>query len=265
MSYSSKETSVQDSCPIHLFQFNRNPSSVWRYAAFPVNFTAQGHTWYPEAITTGNISTTGDVPRDVVEVKLPVTNNLAASFLGAIVDSVTTVTIFRTHYDDSDFIVLWKGRVASISVTMNLMTMVCEPIFTSMRRVGLRSVYSRSCRHMLYHKGCNVNRDDYAVTGTVVSVNRNKVWVSLGGQAVRPGDYLKAPDGTLRMVMSRSLMWVTLKYPFPSLQAGDNITYYPGCDKSTRTCSEVFHNIGNYGGQPGMTGINPMDGRSKIF
>jgi hypothetical protein len=90
------------------------------------------------------------------------------------------------------------------------------------------------------------------------------------------GGSLKASDGTLRMIVGHQTVGgsVVLTLMRPILQLSIDIggvtgtalaTAYPGCDKSTATCRDKFHNLGNHGGCPGITGINPFSGISNVF
>ena len=274
MSYATLEVSQQDSAPVQLFQFNRG-NTTWRYVALPALFTALTHDWTPEVISVGNISSSSDVPKDTISITLPITNAMAAAFLAYAPDAVTTVTVFRTHYDDpTNGLAIWKGRVLSVSVTVATVTLTCEPVFVSLRRLGLRETYQRSCRHIFGGQGCNVDREALKISRVVTSVVGAKVTVitltSLEGYV---GGSVKASDGTLRMIVGVSSGELTLMRPvlailqdFQTLGSGGfSIYLYPGCDKSTGTCRDTHHNLGNHGGCPGITGINPMSGMSSVF
>ncbi len=274
MSYQTRDVSQQSGMPVVLYQFNRGVST-WRYVALPEAFTALGYTWTPEVINAGNIGSSGEVPKDVVTIALPITNAMAAAFLAYAPDAVTTVTIFRTNYDDpTNGLAIWKGRVLSVSTTVATVTLSCEPYFTSLRRLGLRQTYQRQCRHMLFGPGCNVDASLYAFSATVLNVDRNLITVfSAGTLANYVGGTVKASDGTVRMIVDQSPANVlTLMRPVPQLiqdfaahPTGFTATLYPGCDKSTSKCRDTYSNLGNFGGFPGITGINPMAGTSNVF
>jgi uncharacterized phage protein (TIGR02218 family) len=266
MSYRVVDTSRQDGNPALLYTFNRG-AAAWYYIAGPSAFLFNGHSYLPEVISSSPIVNTGDVPRDPVSITLPITNALAVSFLVGAPDEVTTLSIFRTHYTEApDGVEEWFGRVLSVSASLATVTLVCEPIGTSMRRMGLRPVYQRTCGHMLYGPGCNVDKNLYAYSAAITLVNRNLVTVfSIGTLDNFVGGNIKASDGTLRMIVAQSSTNVlTLMRPVQALIAdfaahpgGFTATLYPGCDKSTTTCRDKYHNLGNSSAFPGITGINP--------
>jgi uncharacterized phage protein (TIGR02218 family) len=274
MSYASLDVSQQSSDPVLLFQFVRG-ATTWRYVALPVAFTAMGYTWQPEVIgAPGGFRSAGDVPKDAISITLPITNAMAAAFLAYAPDDMTTVTVFRTHYSDpTNGVALWKGRVLRSPTSVATVSLDCENVFTSLRRMGLRQVYSRKCRHMLYGPGCNVDRTNFDATVTILAVVGNVVTIqgTSGGYA---GGTLKAPDGTLRRIVSTNSNGsvFTLMRAVPSLitemaahPTGFSATVYLGCDNSTTTCRDVFHNLGNHGGFPGINGVTPMNGSINAF
>jgi len=245
MSFDSLEVSQQDSAPVLCYQFVRG-SDVWRYTALPAAFTALGSTWQPEAIESGAISSTGEVPKDAVNIKMPIGNAMVAALLAYTPDAVTTVTIFRTHYDDpTNGLAVWKGRILSVAASVAEVTLACEPVFTSLRRLGLRQVYQKKCRHALFSPGCGVNPNTYRHAVTVVGVSGVTVTLSAD-----PGNYIggniNAPDGSLRMIVGQTGSILTIMRPVQSLAqsmvdnpGGFTAHVYPGCDRTTAMCRDT--------------------------
>jgi uncharacterized phage protein (TIGR02218 family) len=272
MTYSTLDVSQQASAPVLLYQFVRG-STTWRYVALPAEFTALGYAWTPEVINGGNVASSGDVPKDTVSITLPITNAMAAAFLAYAPDEVTTVTIWRTHYDDpTNGLVIWKGRVLTVSTTVATVTLTCEPVFVSLRRMGLRQTYQRACRHMLFGPGCNVDPDAWELEVTVEGVSANVVTIAETLPDGYVGGTLKASDGTIRMIVAQNAKVLTLMRPvaqlatdFAAHPGGFAALVYLGCDKSTSTCRDTFENLGNFGGFPGITGYNPMSGTSNVW
>lgn len=273
MSYESVDVSQQDAAPVLLYQFNRG-LTTWRYAALQNAFTALGYSWAPEVISCSDIASTGEIPKDQVSIAVPSNNAMAAPFLAYAPDLVTTVTIFRTFYDNPTLSrAEWKGRVLSAAcMDEATLSLTCEPVFTSLHRMGLRQTYQRTCRHMLFGPGCNVNRALFAATVTVVAVSGVTVTLSAAPAIDYKGGTIKASDDSLRMIVGQAGAVLTLMRPVQQLlqdmavnPSGFSATLYRGCDKSTRTCHSIFNNLGNFGGFPGITGINPMNGTSNVF
>ena len=252
-----------------LYQFARG-LTTWNYVAAPESMARAGRTWTPEAITSSPIAQTGDVPKDQVELKLPRTNTVAASFLSYAPDVVTAVAIYRTNFDNTDTVAIWLGRVAHSQLSVSIVTLACEPVFTSIRRLGLQATYQRLCRHRFFGPGCNVNPATYAQTLTVTAVAGSVITIT-GLSTNFVGGTLKAPDGTIFFIIDQNSTTVTLMRQSAILASsmvsnpgGFTVTLYPGCDHSTGACTG-YSNIGNFGGFPGIPRINPYSNMSNIF
>lgn len=262
MSYASKEASAQDSAPIMLFEFVQGSTSYFLTSAATA-ITVDGHTWTPTALVCGPIVQSGEQPKDTLQVKIPISHALAATFLGYTPDVITTLTVWRTHYDDAGIIMYWKGRVVNTAITGNVMNLECAPWWSS--AIGLRELYTRTCRHALFGAGCRLASTSFdtvasatAATGPAITIPDAAALDSLLGGT------LKAPDGTIRMIVKHSGATVTLNRWIKSLNvaiaiAPTDVTVYPGCDKSPDTCHSKFANLANFGGWYIQTG-NPMGG-----
>lgn len=284
MTYNAREDSVQSGSPVFLFQFVQGVLS-WRYTstAFPVN--ALGFTWTPTHLAPGNTSQSGDMTKDTMSLKFARDQEFARTFLGYTPDQVTTVTIYRGHINDPDgqFIAYWKGRVASFKATGDQVSIECEPIFTSLRRPGLRARWQRSCRFALYHRGCGLDPEQFGVDGMCTAVDGVKIVVPEA--ATQPdgwftGGMLKSPDGVLRYIVRHSGQNLELIRPVDSLTkavagggygmaygewyGGPGVRLYPGCDHSRGTCKDKFNNLDNYGGFPWIPSKNPFGGSSIV-
>jgi uncharacterized phage protein (TIGR02218 family) len=269
VSYDDKELSHEDSAPVELYQFLQG-STYFRYTTSATTISALSQSWLPRAIQRSNIGQSGEMPKETLTVKLPVTDSLAATFIGYSPDAITTLTLYRTHGDDlTNYITYWKGRVATAKVSGNVVSLECEPVFSSLRRMGLYQTYQRTCRHALYGEGCRLDADDYAETATVTAVDGPVLTITeaSGWTFQVVGGTFKAPDGTIRMIVDHDGTSVTLMRPIKSLAAaiiadpgGFEATAYPGCDRSPTTCDEVFDNLANFGGFPGIPKVNPMGG-----
>lgn len=286
MTYQTQETSVQSGAPVLLFLFVQGVLS-WRYTSAAVPVTHLGVPYLPSQIGPGGVSQSADMVKDTLSLKFPRDHEFAAQFLGYSPDQITTVTVFRGHLNDpsGQFITYWKGRVASFKATGETISVECEPIFTSLRRPGLRARWQRSCRYALYHRGCGLDPEQFGSDGTCTSVDGVNIVVPEAA-ALPPGwlvsGMIKAPDGVLRYIVNHSGANLTLIRPVDSLDKAVNggsgygngygnfyggpvpVRVYPGCDHSMSTCEAKFDNLNNYGGFPWIPSKNPMGGSSII-
>jgi hypothetical protein len=270
MAYQDRDESVESANPLLLFQFAQG-STVFRYALATesVDVAADGHTWTPAVIIPGEFSHAGEVGKNTLTIGLASSDPLAQSFTGGVPDVITTVTVFRTFTDPgTELMMVWKGRVETHGFEPGQVTLNCDPIFTQLQRPGLRALYSRMCRHVLYGRGCNLSSSSFDTQLTVHQVSGAIVTLPSGAQASGywDGGIFEAPDGTKRMILKHVGDKLTLIRPIRSLityvaahpDTGATVHVYRGCDHSYAMCKERFNNAGNYGGDPWFAQKNPF-------
>ena len=271
--YSNLETSAHGGRPVELFRFVHG-GQVWTYSSGPETDHA-GEIYVAFPIGRDDMQQTRELGKSGLEVLVPRTCELSLLYLAGSPEHVVTLTVFRTHVGASDGpVVYWKGRIVSVDwpdpATAKL---VCESVFTSLKRPGLRARYQRMCRHALYMPGCGVDKSAYAVSGTISAINAARTEITIPEAAAHPPDYfmggfLSTADGTMRFISAHVGPSVTLANPAPVLVdlvgVSGGATIYPGCSRNRETCHERFNNILNFGGWPWIPLRNPFDGRSIV-
>ena len=114
----------------------------------------------------------GTLDKAAMEVRMTLNVPLAEHFRVYPPTQTVNLTIFQGHLSDTatQFLVAWTGRVISSKRTDNELIITCEPISTSMKRVGLRRHYQYSCMHVLYGSWCKANKAAASRTVSVASV-----------------------------------------------------------------------------------------------
>jgi uncharacterized phage protein (TIGR02218 family) len=286
VTYASQDTSVQSGSPVLLFLFVQGVLE-WRYCSAAIPVEHLGETWVPTPLSMGGVSQSSDMVKDTLSLKFPRDHEFAGQFLGYSPDQVTTLTVFRGHLNDVDgqFITYWKGRIASFKAGGETISIECEPIFTSLRRPGLRARWQRSCRYALYQRGCGLDPEDFGSDGTCTTVDGVNIVVPEAAALAAGwlvGGMVKTPDGVLRYIVAHSGANIKLIRPVDSLSRAVNggsgygygygefyggsvpVRLYPGCDHSMSTCKAKFNNLPNYGGFPWIPNKNPMGGSSIL-
>lgn len=134
----------------------------------------------------------------------------------------------------------------------------CESAQVSLKRIGLRRLYSRACSHVLYSAACGAT--PISATAEVIrSEGRQVELASLPPEVagMLAGGWLQTPAGARHMIVSESTAGVELLYPV-GLAAGMSVTLTAGCDHSMSTCHSRFGNLANYGGFPFIPSKNPF-------
>jgi len=263
MSYLTLAKSVQDAAFVELYTFTRG-ANTWRYCSVAYDITYEGLTYVSStSIKRGKTKQTENIFQNTLEFTFPLSSSFALYYVKYPSVQMTDVTVKR-GFGTGEFVNFWSGRIIGGRVSKNTITIECEPIFTSMKRPGLRKMYEVTCRHVLYEQGCNVSRAAFArfveitdVSGNVITVS-NMVGVAAGwfngGMIVS-----KSSQRYFISIHNGDEMTVLLN---PELAVGDLLTIYPGCDFIRSTCINKFNNGINFGGFPWMPGANPYSGFS---
>ena len=246
--------------PKELYRFVEG-SNIWTFTSADADEVYNGEVYTSSAIGRNEVESKNELSRSNVEVSVSIDDPMGRRWLRTVVDSVVTLSIFSK--DDSSVSVIWKGRLASVKPEISEIVLVFESIFTSLRRPGLRARYQRSCPHVLYGRGCNLEKDNWAVTGVVSNVQSTAVVMPVA--AGYPDGYftagiIEAPNGTLRFITGHSGQNLTLIRQLDDLSESLTARIFPGCDRTKEVCKNKFNNLPNMGGFPFIPLRNPFDG-----
>lgn len=234
MTFTALETSLQQGAPIEYYLFVQGLKR-WAYCTGNTVRTYLGDTYVPYPVVRPGFSQTTKTARGVLRLSFPANNEFASQFLGFAPDVVTSVTIFRAHATDPDgqLSTEWKGRVITGKTSGSTIDLECEQVYSSTLRNGLRARFEINCRHALYRRGCNVSRELYLLSGSVISISGLNIDVSGAGSlgaSYFVGGILAQLGGGERFITAQAGSVLTINRPFAGLQTGAAVNLYPGCD-----------------------------------
>lgn len=271
MTYDAIERSDEGRRPIELYVFRRSFDS-YRFTSASDDVVVDGATYLSRAISRGDIEASNELARSDLKITAPRDFEVADLFRISPPGAAVTVAVQQYHEGDGELITVWLGRVLDVSwVGGNAAELSCEPIFTDLRRVGLRRFYQRPCPHVLYGTACKVNRESYRVDGPLDSING--LDISVATAALRPigffsGGFVRyvtaQGHNEQRFIANHDEELLTLTSPPFGAIIGATMRLYPGCDHTAATCVGKFSNVLNYGGMPYFTKKNPFGG-NPIF
>src|SRR5690606_16628899 len=151
-----------------------------------------------------------EAAKSALELKLPPDHALVRHLLQAAITGEATavrleVAQYDAWYDDWWFAgTRWMGRVLGVEVADDAARIRCESVQVSLKRIGLRRLYSRACSHVLYSAACGAT--PIAASATVVQVLGRSVEFDGGAPAavagMLAGGWLETEAGARHMIVS---------------------------------------------------------------
>ncbi len=265
MSYQTQETSVAAGSPVELYRFVLG-QQVWTYTSAREAITYQSETYAPAVLARTGVEQSPEFARNGIDIEAQRDLAVATLFAAGRPNGTVSLTLFRTHAGDTEFITWWKGRIASVVFAGSQAKIRCESIFTGLKRPGLRAHYQTGCRHALYDPGCTANNQNFKLAGTVSAISGLTVNASIFTSRASgwlTGGYLRSA-GISRMIVGHTNDAVTLAATLPGLAVGSSFEAFAGCDRTFSTCNQKFANSANFGGFPWIPIKNPFAGDAIV-
>lgn len=266
--YESIDLSVEDGSPIHLVQFLYD-GTYYRYTPnYGGVLNAVGYNWDYANIAIGDIISTSDIHKNNIDIEMTIDHSFSQIFILNRQESITGLTIYRGYEKNpaNDWNTVWKGRVSGYDIRGNKIVFVCESIFTSMKRPGIRGKMSKHCRHVHYGRGCNLDPDDpLNYTEDIVSdISADGLTLTIDAAALQSDGFyragmVRAGDGIYRFIRSHNGDQITISNPHVGFISSDTVRLLRGCDRTIDVCDEQG-NLENHGGFPYTPDVNPLGG-----
>lgn len=286
MSFDSIENSVDQARPRTFFEFiyGDGRGDVLRYVGStevlitgsPAPVIAINRSWVPRAIKHGSITTAGTLDKAVLEVTCGADIELSSFFRAAPPSRPVQLNIYRGHVGSTEYRRIWAGRVLNAAFEGPEVVFSCEPVSTSVRRIGLRRNYQYGCPHVLYGEACGLSRAantangriDLIVSGQTVVIKFAARSLVLRAAEVAGGVFtITLGDGrqVRRAVTSATDVAggirVRLLAVMPEMAVGLTASITRGCKHNWVAC-KAFGNTVNYGGFPHIPTKNPFTSNS---
>lgn len=272
MTFGLIETSKDDAKPVELLLVSYM-TNHWAHTNGDTDFTHDGRNYSPMPFEHTALKQTGDVAKTTLTLRVPQDAQFGELFRVQPPTGVVGVTLFVSHYGDNDVKAFWKGKIVNAEWEQPWLTLTVENAYSSLKRLGLRRVYSTQCPHPLYSQGlglCNVNEASHRITATVNSINGltiNCNTVGLGVNFLAGGKVTwvhQTAGYTEGRMITSSDQFGNFNVPtIPlGLSVGQQVTIVPGCDHSLEACHAKFNNALNFGGMEHIPRKNPFAGTS---
>jgi hypothetical protein len=284
MSFAAYEESTYHGEPVnlYLFRYGAGLTEYYAYSDTEIPLTISGVTYAPVPLERDAFNSSGTLDKSDVSIHVDADNSVAEMFRVYAPTQPVTLVVRQGHIGDpdSEYNVVWTGRVLSCSWVDSVATLTCEPVATSMQRTGLRRHYQYGCPHALYMGdatgGCRADKGDATRATTVSSVTGSLVTLPTGwngafakqkfiggmvewntpGGSVERRSILKVVDGT---------NVVTMGGPIPDMEAGDAVAVVLGCNHQMTDCADLHNNINDFGGQPWIPTKSPFGNTQNFY
>jgi uncharacterized phage protein (TIGR02218 family) len=258
LTYDAREISPYFGAPFELFWF-ATADHDWKFTSSDHAITYRGCEYQPEAITrTQSNQTTVEGGR----VTLPVSNPVVEQFVAFSADTPMFLVIYRGHEGDSDVVVNFTGRVnlcrfGDVTAELN-----CLDDDVLKGRVPTKPQFPH-CNHSLYDSACKVNRELFALQGTIATVDATGAIISVEAAASKADGWFTSgfleTKEQRRIVLLHAGDTMTLIAPLiGGAKVGDAVTLYAGCARDVETCKTKFNNRQHFGGFPWIPAQNPF-------
>ena len=272
MSFETYETSRAQGSPVTLYHFRYGAAAnaFYAYTDAENEMVVNGVTYQPIPINRENINASGGLDKSTLTIVTPHTSGLAELFRIYPPSQVVNVIVRQGHYGDpdSEFLVVWTGRVLSCSRDGVEAKFTCEPVSTSLRRAGLRRHYQYGCPHVLYGDGCRADKGTATSEVSVDSVSGTVVILGDGWHgAIAAEKYIggmvewEMPNGNreFRTILRLSSTNGVIVAGLPTgIESASEVFVVLGCNHQQDDCLNLHDNIKNYGGQPWIPTKNPI-------
>lgn len=247
MSFNSKEISDRDGQPVELYRFAHGVD-VWRYTSSDSPVTITDGTYTPEAISGTSITRSQEWDSGAQKIAMDYLNPVAQLWQGNRPREPVLVTVYSMHRGETDLPVKFTGEVKDARSTGRAVELSCVPVtYRRSRRIPVLRYASR-CPLPLYSSRCGVVRESYrlrvTVTGVVLAVLDAAAFASHSDGWWTNG-YVRTLAGETRAVIDHTGTAITLEYPL-TIDPGDQVDAFPGCDRSKATCTSKFNNLVNH-------------------
>lgn len=273
MGLTTYEESESRGVPVELyyFRYGSAPGAFFAYTDSEFTVEHNGVSYTPLPLKRGQITAQQSLDKSEMKVKTNTDNGVAELFRLYPPSSPVILTIRAGHRLDpeSDYAVVWVGRVQSCSRTKGEAELSCVPASSSIRRSGLRRHYQLTCPHVLYDDTtCRADVASATRTGVVVlTVSYTSLVMPPGWNGTPPPEkYVGGVvewDGSagreVRTILRIEGDQLHLGAPTKDLLSGvSTVDIKLGCNHQIEDCTDLHNNIVNFGGMPYIPQVNPV-------
>jgi hypothetical protein len=264
VTYGGKELSGYASDPYELYLFQMTGTVfALTNAELPIEYLE--NEYQPTTITRDEVNQSNEVVSGQMKIFIAKDHPLAALLVPYLPSSPISVTVFGSHYSDTETVVLFSGTVASARFT-DQCEITCNSAQYLLQRKIPRDLYQAPCSHVFGDKGCGAVLGAHTYQGTVTAIDSTGTILTIPAYASLPdplrAGYLQVGN-ECRMIVAQSGATVTLISPIEGLATGARVAAIAGCNLDFASCSH-YGRTSSFLGFDLIPTINPFDGSASI-
>jgi hypothetical protein len=264
MSFDTLEQSGASAQPYELYLFQgTGVQFALTNAENPITYL--GNEYAPSTVTRTEIEQSNEVISGQFKVYIPNDHPLAEMLIPYLPAGPIAVTIFGSHYGDSDTVVLGSGTVASARNT-DQCEITCNSQQYLLQRKIPQQLYQAPCSHIFGDAGCGASLADHTYDGTITAIDSTGTVLTIPAFASL-ADPLKAGflkfGNQYRMIVDQSGSTVTIISPISGMAPGAAVAATAGCNLDFSACSHYGRTI-SFLGFDLIPIVNPFDGSASI-
>ncbi len=264
MSFDALEKSGSSARPYELYSFQGTGVSFALTNA-EAEITYLGNAYAPTTISRSEAEQSNEVTSGQMKVFIAKDHPLAALLIPYLPSAPIAVTVFGSHYSDTETVVLFTGTVASARFTDEC-ELTCSSANYYLQRKIPQQLFQSQCSHIFGDAECGAELVDHTYAGTISAIDSAGTILTIPAFAAIPdplqAGYLQVGD-EFRMIVAQAGETVTLIAAIPGLTA-------PAPCKATAGCNLDFASCQHYGRSISFLGfdliptLNPFDGSASV-
>ncbi|MGH9746528.1 MAG: baseplate hub protein, partial [Candidatus Acidiferrales bacterium] len=260
MSFDTLEKSGFGAQPYELYLFQGTGISFALTSA-ESSITYLGQQYAPSTITRSEAEQSNEVVSGQIKVYIPKDHPLAVMLIPYLPSSPIAITVFGSHYSDSETVVLFTGVIASARLT-DQCELTCNSAQYLLQRKIPQQLYQAPCSHIFGDAGCGADLASHTYDGAITAIDSTGTILTIPAFASLP-DPLKAGylkfGNDYRMIVDHSGATVTLISAIPGLAIGANVRGTAGCNLDFSACAHYRRTV-SFLGFDLIPTVNPFDG-----
>jgi uncharacterized phage protein (TIGR02218 family) len=239
-------------------------SESWYYTDADHSITYNGHTYTPAAIKHGEFNKDSELTKISLDVTFPI-GDLAQKFISFAPPAPTYVTL--TLYQESTIpqaLIAFRGEVTKFSLGEHNACVATLDEQTIMTTKLPKILIQPACNHILFDSGCKLVANSWKVSAVISALS-----FQIGDPIIHSPTFALFPvnyftqgvlefEGDKRHITYHGNDDISLQVGFPTLDVGDTVYVWPGCNKEASTCKLKFNNLANFLGCPYVPRKNPV-------